>query len=144
MHTYKKGLKYHSQLAFDCHCEWTTEYGSTLSVLSLCLRPLSTDSCFLTKPTLIQADPVIMRLCPELQATREQCQQPGADLLNRLASPRSQKEQKLHLIVWVERADPCLRELPMSNTYTEPKQCRGLMCIHMCAFMTVPSAGLHM
>lgn len=76
--------------------------GSTFSALSLCLRPLSTDSCFLTKPTLFQADPVIMRLCPELQATREQCQQLGADLLNGLASPRSPREQKLHLIVWVE------------------------------------------
>ncbi|KAM7387907.1 hypothetical protein PAMP_024118 [Pampus punctatissimus] len=76
--------------------------GSTLSALSLCLRPLSTDSCFLTKPTLFQADPVIMRLCPELQATREQCQQLGADLLNGLASTRSLREQKLHLIVWVE------------------------------------------
>lgn len=64
--------------------------------------PLSTDSCFLTKPTLFQADPVIMRLCPELQATREQCQQLGADLLNGLASPHSPREQKLHLIVWVE------------------------------------------
>lgn len=73
-----------------------------LLCFSLCLRPLSTDSCFLTKPTLFQADPVIMRLCPELQATREQCQQLGADLLNGLASPRSQREQKLHLIVWVE------------------------------------------
>lgn len=76
--------------------------GSTFSAFSLCLRPLSTDSCFLTKPTLLQADPVIMRLCPEPQATREQCQQLGADLLNGLASPRSQREQKLHLIVWVE------------------------------------------
>lgn len=64
--------------------------------------PLSTDSCFLTNPTLFQANPVIMRLCPELRATREQCQQLGADLLNGLAFPRSRTEQKLHLIVWVE------------------------------------------
>ncbi len=85
-----------SATAMDCR------QGCTFSAFSLCLRPLSTDSCFLTKPTLFQADPVIMRLCPELQATREQCQQLGADLLNGLASPRSPREQKLHLIVWVE------------------------------------------
>lgn len=44
--------------------------GSTFAASSLPLRPLSTDSCFLTKPTLLQADPVIMRPCPEPQATK--------------------------------------------------------------------------
>lgn len=48
----------------------------------LCLHPLSTASCFLTKPTPPQADPVIMRLCPEPRAAGERCQQLGADLLN--------------------------------------------------------------
>lgn len=84
----------------------TTVNGSQSRDYFLCLfcrlRPLSTDSCFLTKPTLLQAGPVIMRLCPEPQATREQCQQLGADLLNGLTSSGSQREQKLHLIVWVE------------------------------------------
>lgn len=91
----KQTMIYCSQLALQRHWRTDRRAQARLSVLyPFHFRPLSTDSCFLTKPTLLGADPVIMRLCPEPQATREQCQQLGADLLNGLASPRSQREQK--------------------------------------------------
>lgn len=91
----KQTMIYCSQLALQRHWRTDRRAQARLSLLfPFRLRPFSTDSCFLTKPTLLGADPVIMRLCPEPQATREQCQQLGADLLNGLASPRSQRELK--------------------------------------------------
>lgn len=91
----------HSQPHLEHRCE-----GIALSLL--CLRPLSTDSCFLTKPTQLRADPVIMRLCPEPRAAGERCQQLGADLLNGpCPPPRVQREQKLLLtIVGGEQISP--------------------------------------
>lgn len=98
---------------------WTNR---TCSASPLCLRPLSTDSCFLTKPTPLRADPVIMRLCPGIAG------QPGSNVnSSELTSwtgplpPRTlvQREQKLRLAVWgEERISPQGGKL-MSRTKTK-------------------------
>lgn len=101
--------------------------GSSLSALSLC--PLSNDSCFLTKPTLFQTDPVIMRLCPGLQATREQCQQLRADLLNGPSSPRSSREHKAAPYCLGGQEILASGVFPVFNSNGVLKQW-GFMCIH--------------
>lgn len=104
--------------------------------------PLSTDSCFLTKPALFffsRADPVIMRLCPELQAARERCQQLRADLLNGLASTRSPKANAAPHCLEGERL-VASGDCPYPILKLTWNGARGFAGTHMCVLMNVHTA----
>lgn len=111
-----------------------------------CLRPLSTDSCFLTKPTLLRADPMIMKT---LLWNRGQ---PGSDV------------NSSELTSWTAFTLPCSEGakaaprhfgrgaglssggLPVSKTKTEHLWCRGLLCFHIHLLINMhktPSVNTH-